>query len=112
MYKCINGWTKEKMKAQVRKYNNGTKSENKGMCLYKNGNNRCAIGCFIPDDKIDELKSHKGTVESLLHHHPDLKVNMPLKIGSLISFQEAHDNTFVNDMRTHLCGWIDKNCED
>ena len=50
-YKTINGWTKDKMKAQVRAKNNGKRSlRRSGGCAYQvTDGNRCAAGCFIPD---------------------------------------------------------------
>jgi hypothetical protein len=98
MYKLINGWTKETVMAQVKKYNDGTKSvrpiSNKStsrvICLYENKDgNRCAIGCFIPD-KHPALKQVLPAY-CIAEEYPGLRELMPFDMGVLNSFQRIHD---------------------
>jgi hypothetical protein len=93
MYKLINGWTKEKVMKQIKKYNNDrvSFSPSQRVCVYqtRNGANRCAVGCFIPDGHPG-LK-HEGDVESLLTEYPDLKTIMPFDILEIADFQCQHD---------------------
>ncbi len=88
------GWTKEKVMAQIKKYNNGTRASTghtAGSCLYKTPNgNRCAIGCFIPTDH--PALNHKGGVRGLLGDYPELRNYMPFEHDDdLHRFQSAHD---------------------
>lgn len=115
MYKTQNGWTKAKMKNQIKKYNNGTCSYDpiQIMCYYKdpNENNRCAVGCFIPDGH--EALSLEGNLTELLEKHPTLKKLMPLKEEALYYFQQTHDKEKDTDnMHEILFKWIDENVED
>lgn len=115
MYKTANGWTKEKMKAQIRLKNNGTQAfaSRACGCVYRTETgNACAIGCFIPDDSL--ALNHLGTVKSLLVSHPDLKRLMPLAGGNALSeFQEVHDSPRpTGSLHEALFAWIDANVED
>src|SRR5271156_3153544 len=91
MYKLANGWTKETVMAQIKKYNNGTKATREsGSCTYlaKDGN-RCAIGCFIPD-------GHKALLDDGSAYHivdyPELAKLMPFDDRCILQvFQEIHD---------------------
>jgi hypothetical protein len=98
MYKLANGWTKEKVIAQVKKFNNGTKAVNDfKLCIYKaKDGNRCAIGCFIPEEHKEAL-NFQGSVGSLLNRYPNLKPYMPFaNLDALEDFQRAHDCTNLN----------------
>lgn len=92
MYKLKDGWTKAKIMEKIKKYNNGSKSwEGNSNCVYqtKTGN-RCAIGCFIPDNHPG--LNYEGDVLGLLETYPSLKEYMPFdEPGSLRDFQQAHD---------------------
>jgi hypothetical protein len=93
MYKLINGWTKEKVMEQVKKYNNNTKAKNKIACVYLAPNgNRCAIGCFIPDGH-PALTATSCAASELVNEYPDLKTVMPFRASELDDFQVAHDRT-------------------
>lgn len=95
----INGWNREKVMAQLKKYNNGTRamkpsSSSLGdhtVCSYKDENdNRCFIGAFIPDNHSALTK--EADVFSLLSKYPDLERKMPIDLLSLGGFQQVHDN--------------------
>ena len=89
-YKLVNGWTKEKVMEQVRKYNNGTQAVKDGTCLYNHNSNRCAIGCFIPDGH-PALGSRERVI-TLLSDYPDLISYMPFSDSDALRyFQRSHD---------------------
>lgn len=113
MYKTQNGWTKEKMKNQIKKYNNGTGSydEDRISYFYENpkDKNRCAVGCFIPDNH--KALSFNSGVQALLETYKDLNKFMPLQ--NMESFQSEHDFSRNSDnMHQILFKWIDENVED
>ncbi len=117
MYKAINGWTKEKMKAQIRLKNNGDKSVSRGgdSCAYRGiRDNACGVGCFIPDECY-EMRMDVDTPgpAALLNLYPHLAEHMPLNTLDLTDLQAAHDSYYDGgDMRDHLCDWIDNNVRD
>ena len=92
MYKLQNGFTKKSMLEQIKKYNNGTKCEEDGGCLYTNFDytNRCLIGCFIPDNHEGLHRSEKDAL-GLLNAYPDLEKFMPLDRHGLNDLQMEHD---------------------
>jgi len=113
MIKLINGWTKEKVMEQVKKYNNGRRAMIGSTCTYlDNEKNRCAVGCFIPDN-------HKGLyceapVKYLLLQHPDLEELMPFDIIGLTFFQKAHDdirNDYGNIVHETIQRFLDTEVE-
>jgi len=109
-YHTINGWTKEKMKAQIRKYNNGTLAREGFSCAYKNEvGNRCAIGCFIPDAFFEgPINIYDLSVVGLLNRYPFLYTYMPFEENKVLTeFQNIHDKA----IQTHeeLFKWIDEN---
>jgi len=113
MYKCINGYTKETMKKQISKYNDGSRStdEDNTSCVYLDtAGNRCTIGCFIPDNHTG---LHFGMpAKSLIKKYPDLAKFMPIELDALNTFQRVHDNLpSGKDLKTELFRWIDKNVE-
>lgn len=115
-YKTANGWTKETIKAQIRKYNNGKKAEKYGVCQYLTPEgNRCAIGCFIPSGHI-ALESKKS-VKGVLEDYPELKDKMPFDdISGLRNFQGAHDSHInqIDGLSVYptIEKWIDQHVED
>jgi hypothetical protein len=111
-FKTQNGWTKERMIAQIRKYNNGTRAiDVYGECKYQDHNgNRCAVGCFLPD-------GHEGfnttvNVYNLLRKFPDLNDIVPIKHMALSIMQGVHDECDTGDVRDLLEAWINNNVED
>lgn len=112
-YKTINGWTKDKMKAQVRAKNNGHRSTKAGGCAYESTDgNRCAAGCFIPDGHA--ALGYGDFIDMLIARYPELANYMPLEFNhDMYKFQLAHDTASdEEDVREVLCEWIDKNVED
>jgi len=129
MLKTQNGWTVEKMIAQVRAKNNGTRSikttlDDQGnihsiQCRYRqfddNGNviNCCAAGCFIPDDEYSTAMEG-CSIAKVMECFPKLK--FPLGVDEMIDFQRAHDfydfYEGKEDMRDILEGWIRANVQD
>lgn len=90
--KYINGWTKETVMAQFKKYNNNTKCRGPLGCLYESGlGNRCAIGCFLGDDA--RQYNSLGWVANLLKKNPALESLMPFEGAELQKFQFAHDHS-------------------
>ena len=118
MHKIINGWTKESMKAAIKKYNKGYPSRTQIMksCLYLNpeDGNRCAVGCFIPDDS-DALQSFLGAHDVLIIY-PELKDIMPLSSVGLRFFQAIHDRyepeTGSLSLHEELFDFIDNKCTE
>lgn len=110
MYKTINGWTKDRMKAQINKYNNGTKSESNEFCVYETERgNRCAVGCFIPD--LHNGLHYRGNVHNLVLKYSDLKRYMPLTIDAMKQLQRVHDRfdkrNSYKDIKQAMYAWID-----
>lgn len=116
-YSTINGWTKEKMKAQIRARNNGTRcyDSEQDQCLYEMPNgNHCAVGCFISEGH--ESMGCIGAVDTLLDNYQGLIESMPLTRTALFEMQKAHDNCqdgkYAKDVRDVLCAWVDTNVRD
>ena len=106
-YTPINGWTKEKIKQQLLLKNNGTRSADGPTCLYiTEDNNRCAVGCFIPDSLIEcfrgvELAAHDLYDEGEVDKHTGMQTSewltlmdsLPLKKRALKELQSVHDSS-------------------
>ena len=96
MYKLANGWTKESVMEQFKKYNNGNMARDykRGICVYQTDDgNRCAIGAFIPDGH--EGLQFEGPVNQLLMRYSDLKSYIPFDdLDALEVFQQVHDGSF------------------
>lgn len=115
MYKLINGWTKEKVLAQVKKYNNGKQALAVGidkfgsaapMCMYKTPDgNRCFVGAFIPDNHPG-LMLENANAPRLLRRYPDLSAHMPFEGYALLSFQGVHDDDCGRDYHENLAAWL------
>ena len=120
IHKTINGWTKEKMKAQIRAKNDGSKSGSYEIgfgdfaCKYRGDNsNACAVGCFILDeDYKSEFEGH--SLQGLLEYEEFAQ--MPLDYFGLKEMQNEHDSAIKmppdGNMRDLLCNWIDNNVLD
>lgn len=115
-YQTLNGWTKEKMVEQIKKYNNGTKawSDSISACMYlTSDNNRCAAGCFIPD--AHPGLRFQGSVDRLVTGHPGLEKLLPLNISGMMMMQNEHDRVSTSEnvsMHDILTRWIESNVED
>lgn len=121
MFQTINGWTKEKMKAQIRAKNNGQPSIRKvanddgtfyTTCVYRaKDGNACAAGCFIPDDKYSARTMEGWNIRHAAELDHDLRDQLPLTLDGMTHMQVLHDgydkSDFSGDMREILCKWID-----
>jgi hypothetical protein len=117
MFVTKNGWTKERMKEQIRKRNTGKRAmgihRNRNVCTYltDDGKNSCAVGAFIPVGH--EATLLMGGVVELLDTFPRLKSRLPLDQEGLIFMQDEHDLAWDGvDVREALCKWIDQNVQD
>ena len=80
-------------------------------CAYKDGNNHCAVGCFIPHGHAG-MKSQKD-VGHLLANFPDLEKYMPLEFDAMDKLQYIHDkHKSGQDPRINLIKWVEDNVED
>lgn len=111
MIKLINGWTKETVMAQVKKYNNGTKAvvgdSRDESCVYRSkSGNRCFIGCFIPDGHpgLNVI----GSAETLLREYKNLKMCMPFASPDLLIFQSVHDDGPMENTHLNLAEFLEK----
>lgn len=89
------GWTKEKFLERIKKYNPGRRVSFGEICKYSlkeyaNIDERCFIGCFIPDGH--EGLKYSGSVTHLIERFPDLNEIMPLiNLQELQILQNYHD---------------------
>lgn len=115
MYELQNGWTKKQMKKAILQGNMNTKSLAYGYCAYNAPDgNRCAVGCFIPDDIY--FKDMEGqNIELLAHSYPGINSYLPIDAEGLCWLQLTHDN-FVqygtNTMHSVLLKWIEDNVQE
>lgn len=88
MYKCINGWTKKKMLAVVKKRRHvGAAVGSDGLCMYRTENgNRCAVGLFIPA-RHPGLTVSGDAITLLEEYPPILRVNYPLTLTLFLSYR-------------------------
>lgn len=131
MYKTINGFTKKSMIETIKKNNNGTRSispfknavSGVQTCAYRGeNNNKCAVGCFIPDNIWEDIvkKPHvfvgdinTAPVQTLLAIHNVLHEYMPLNTEALRDMQNAHDSTLLGlNPVENLTRWIELNVQD
>ncbi len=127
MYETRNGWTKARMIAQIKRKNNGTRSQGwvtmpaegtdgrslKGLSSMLRGDkgNCCFIGCFIPDERYNPEMEARG----ILHTRIECSDIMPLDpyhgMGGLMG---AHDNALKTTKEMHAIGkaWIEANVVD
>jgi hypothetical protein len=97
MYQLINGWTKEKMKAQIRAKNNGKRSmlpqdvpHSGNGCVYETSDgNHCFAGCFIPEGHIGMHLI--GGASFLVAKYQDLGAILPLSGREMQELQNVHD---------------------
>jgi len=111
MYKCINGWTKKKMIETINKGMKDHRSVNQnGTCLYRaSDGNKCAIGCFIPDDYYNEdielVTPTSAAFRDYLKYLP-----LPAAYSSLL--QSIHDCCDDEKSPKKECiKWIENNVE-
>lgn len=113
-YKLAKGWTKRKVMNRIKEYNDGSRcieiSIENISCVYESKNgNRCAIGCFIPDNH--QALSSRDPVKILLKRYPELVEYMPFHdTEALRDFQNTHDVTFC-DVYESIKKFLDKKVE-
>ena len=116
MYKCINGFTKEKIKETILKNNKNFPSIEDGInCKYRSDNgNMCFVGCFIPEKEYSPTM--EGTpIAYLLGLFANLNKYMPLPNSALIDLQILHDGYSEYNMKSlheTMIDWVDANVED
>src|ERR1700677_2647336 len=112
MFKPINGFTKESIKAHIEK-NFVCKSltESGTSCAYRGAKGaKCAVGMFIPDEMYDPMMDRASggyNVSHVLAEWPELKRVMPLSVEAMGRLQMIHDtgggfgNPFASDQRSN-----------
>lgn len=107
--KPINGWTKERIIEQIKTNMLDHKSSLNGMCRYRTPDgNKCAVGCFIPD----EVYLNQWEACGVRSVWPYIESNMPLDLDSMIELQYIHDSYREGgDPRPKLVAWIERNVE-
>lgn len=115
-YTPINGWTKETIIEAIQTKNKGVPSmaPDVGCSYFGDGNNRCAVGCFIPDDFIERVKEweragHKtfGAM-ALVKAFPEM--GLPLDGLALSQLQTVHDRIDRSrDPRPAMIRWVEEN---
>lgn len=116
---CINGWTKEKVLAQVKRNFIGV-SKVPGVgngCAYLDAQGRkCLVGCFIPSNR-PAARRFPGGVGDLLEHFPTLTKLMPFDFDGLSRMQSFHDGELKsqyadpNEQKAHALQWIKDNVQ-
>lgn len=104
-YKPLNGWTKETILQKIKTGFKSRSVDNHGNCLYRNGENKCAVGLFIPDSKYEESTMEGLSVEYLLIKNPDIEGDMPLPLKALREMQTIHDASFLETGIANSDGW-------
>lgn len=117
--KCINGFTKKKMIAVIKREFKGKSfidRSNGITCAYRGEDGtKCAVGMFIPDNLYHSaMDSDEAgtTIQHIVNLSPKLKQVLPLNIKALEEFQTIHDqleNAFSNDeQKQELIDWIER----
>jgi len=118
MYTAINGWTKKKMLAVIKKRRYNAPAIKNGACVYLSSNgNKCAVGLFIPDGHHGQRV--EGPSDVLFSLYPELKKVMPLDVVGMDSLQSIHDNTFeqysgeaVGNAKQAMLDWVNEYVKD
>lgn len=115
MYKCINGWTKNKMLKVIkaRRYNCAAHRMNHCEYLTANGN-KCAVGLFLKPGS--EAQRVSGGYEHLIEQFPEVIPLMPLNKRGMNALQEVHDNeapsmkmNYKGNAKRAMIDWVNKN---
>lgn len=120
MYQPLNGWTKETIIQAIQTKNKGTPSvtRNGVSCSYfGEGGNRCAVGCFIPDNFVVQVSSWEEEclkhgegygAKELFSEFPEM--GLPLEPDALENLQSVHDRADkTQDPRPALIKWVEEN---
>lgn len=108
MYKCINGWTKEKMIKHMQKEFKGrstgpyidAKGEQRHSCVYRGPEGKkCGVGLFIPDELYN--RAMEGlTALKIIQEYSELELVMPLDVAGMNRLQSIHDTSTHLDEQT------------
>ena len=115
MIQTINGWTKTKMKARIRRYNDGTQAkeivDGQSRCLYITPlGNRCAVGCFLTKEQAKEADENQLTGTEVAKRWPE---KMPIPPKGINELQDIHDDCDPSqNVQEELYDWIDKRVVD
>lgn len=96
-HKLKDGWTKDKVMAQFKEKNNGTRAmiitdEDDLGCAYRGVNgNACAAGAFIPD-KLYRKDMEDVPIATVLRKYPRVEKYMPLDSRGMECMQSVHDS--------------------
>ena len=90
----INGWNKEKVMAQIRLKNNGSRAFENEQCKYRtDNNNACLVGCFIPDEKYKlSMDTNGSNSAQIVIKNYNLGRFMPLDNKQMSFLQSLHDD--------------------
>jgi hypothetical protein len=93
----------------IKQGNDGTASTMDGIgCAYRgSNNNKCAVGCFIPDD-LYRSSFESVWVRNLPQNIIDI---MPLNVEGMVLLQEVHDDDSDN-VREAMIEWIEDHVQD
>jgi hypothetical protein len=117
VYRTINGWTKERMIAQIQAKvpkNGGYSGNNRSNCAYRTqSGGACAVGAFIPDVAYSPAMENHG-VTYIQHYFPHVIKHMPVALEGLREMQKIHDGSTINgrDVVGELIEWIEANVSD
>lgn len=111
-----NGWTKERMIAQVKEKIVFKSVGDEGNCMYRTiddtrGQTCCAVGAFIPDSEYTRKMEGRG-VTSLFENYPQIGKLMPLTEEGMVVLQHIHDSTSTDLVVNKLTAWIEANVAD
>lgn len=114
-YKLVNGWTKETVMLQIKKYNNGERAMSKtdlNVCTYQaEDGNRCAVGCFIPDTHVEVLNA-PFDICTLMMLYPKLQKYVPFEIlVKRLAYQMAHDRCGFDTVHTAIESFLKNKVE-
>ena len=92
----LNGWTKEKVREQVKKEFKGKSVDlTRNKCLYRGPyNKKCIAGCFIHDEEYDP-KMDEMLDARIGYITKDFGLKMPLNGDSMNKWQYIHDSLDV-----------------
>lgn len=129
-FKTINGFTKESMIAVLKKQFKGQALEGDGNCRFLTSEGKkCAVGCFIPDDKYNDCIEGLGVDASTIvdkntptgvkarFFRENYTKFMPLNYSGMGAFQAYHDCklTYVEHVEAQLnmlINWVNENVVD
>lgn len=115
-YETVNGWTKKKMIAHIKKNFKGQSKMSmfeghSATCLYRGPKGKkCAVGLFIPDEVYSPGMEDKN-VAAIVKRYPKLLSVLPLSSVALGNLQYIHDYHLQNKatLLKKMINWINEN---